>query len=458
MDFDGKTISELAKGLVDIPFFASLKPENLLKEIPLFADLSDAALRSLAEKVQLIEAAPGGVICRQGEYDTSLYVILSGLAEATARTDANAKVELATYGPGTFFGRTDVRSDAPNAYTVTARERAVLLSIPGERFTALVEESAELGAMLAYTHRRRAVRYGLRLVPFFSRFSERGLDELGRRGKVREYGRGEVIFKQGEEGDSLHLVLSGIVKVVIEGGEEKILAYLKRGACFGEMALVKNEKRMASVVAVNPTQTLQIMKDAFEGFLAAHSDIAAKIRRTIAEREAENIELEKDPERAERLKFMEGLIDSSEVLIIDLNRCIRCDNCVEACRVVRGSARLRREGERFADYVIATACRQCRDPACMLCPRGAISRDKHGEIHFGENCVGCGFCAKKCPFGNISIVEVGAEEETGKKIRKAVKCDLCRDRPYAPCVYNCPTGALQRVSPGVLFAKVTVKK
>ncbi|MEW6357808.1 MAG: cyclic nucleotide-binding domain-containing protein [Planctomycetota bacterium] len=458
MDFAGKTISEIAAGLADIPFFASLRPQNLLREIPLFAGLPDETLRSLAEDVRLMEVAAGDVVCREGEYDTSLYVMLTGQVEATARMGAAAKVELAIYGPGTFFGRTDLRSDAPNAYTVVARERAILVSVPAEQVASLVKGSQQLAQILAYTHRRRTIRYGLRMVPFFSRFSEGGLEYLGKRGILREYDRGEAIFKQGDEGDSFHLVLSGIVKVVIEGDEEKILAYLKRGACFGEMALVKNEKRMASIVAVNPTQTLQIMKETFDEFLAAHPDIEAQIKRTIAEREAENIELAKDPERAERLRFMEGLIDSSEVLVIDLNRCLRCDNCIAACRVVRGSVRLRREGERFADYVIATACRQCRDPACMLCPRGAITRDRHGEIHFGENCVGCGFCAKKCPFGNISIIETGEDAETGKKIRKAVKCDLCRDRAYAPCVYNCPTGALQRVSPDVFFAKVTVKK
>lgn len=459
MDFHGQTIGEFAKGLRDIPFFLGLQARDLLKEVPVLAGFAAEDLDALAEKARLMEAAAGEVISREGEYDARLYVILTGMAEATARSSAQGRTKLAGYGPGTFFGRVSLDPDSPNDFTVTAKERMVLLSLHVNDLRPIVDKSPELARILAYTHRRRTVRYGLRLASFFARLSESDLDDLGKQGALRQYERGEMIFRQGDEGDSLHLVLHGIVKVVVGGGgNEKVLAYLKRGACFGEMALLKNETRMASVVAVNPTETLQIMKEKFDAFVSAHPETAAELHKTLAEREAENLELERNPDRAARLKFMEGLVDSTEVLVIDLNRCIRCDNCVEACKGVRGSARLRREGERFGAYVVATACRQCRDPACMLCPRGAIHRDKHGEIHFRENCVGCGFCAKQCPFGNISIVEVGADAETGKKRRLAVKCDLCRDRHYAPCVHNCPTGALRRVSPEVFFAKATGKR
>jgi Fe-S-cluster-containing hydrogenase component 2 len=84
----------------------------------------------------------------------------------------------------------------------------------------------------------------------------------------------------------------------------------------------------------------------------------------------------------------------------------------------------------------------------MLCKRGAIVRDKAGEIHIKDTCIGCGFCAKQCPYGNILIVEVGA---SGRK--KAAKCDLCRHLGCPPCVFNCPTAAIARLAPEELFMR-----
>ena len=52
---------------------------------------------------------------------------------------------------------------------------------------------------------------------------------------------------------------------------------------------------------------------------------------------------------------------------------------------------------------IATACRQCQDPVCMLCSRAGIARHPNGEVYITESCIGCGICAERCPYGAISI-------------------------------------------------------
>jgi Fe-S-cluster-containing hydrogenase component 2 len=242
------------------------------------------------------------------------------------------------------------------------------------------------------------------------------------------------------------------------------------------MALLQERKRMAEVVAIRPTDTLLVMKGAFQALVARHPEVAQKIESTAAQRAAQNEDLAHNPERAARLKLMEGLADSTEVLVIDLYRCIRCNKCVAACGAVRGAPRIRPQGERFGRYVIGTACRQCRNPSCMFCPRGAITRDRSGEIDFDDRCVGCGLCARECQFGNITLVEREAVEEApeapgdrdrpwreappngpdSRPRRRAVRCDLCRDRAFAACVHDCPTGALQRISAALFFARVVI--
>lgn len=133
----------------------------------------------------------------------------------------------------------------------------------------------------------------------------------------------------------------------------------------------------------------------------------------------------------------------------------------------------------------------------MLCSRAGISRMPSGEVYITESCIGCGICAERCPYDNISIVSLAGEaqepstwqrfssfftkgtgKERGKKllpmaqslaapgplnnplpldpfgeIRKklAIKCDLCAGYNNQACVQACPTGAAFRAQPSRFF-------
>lgn len=133
----------------------------------------------------------------------------------------------------------------------------------------------------------------------------------------------------------------------------------------------------------------------------------------------------------------------------------------------------------------------------MLCSRAGIARMPGGEVYITESCIGCGICAERCPYDNISIVSLeqemeerttwqrftqffskGAGKERGKRmlpmasiqaapgplniqqpldafgeIRKkvAIKCDLCAGYNNQACVQACPTGAAFRAQPAQFF-------
>src|SRR6476646_3768713 len=61
-------------------------------------------------------------------------------------------------------------------------------------------------------------------------------------------------------------------------------------------------------------------------------------------------------------------------------------------------------------YEHCQACRQCQDPVCMLCSRGGIARMPRGEVYITESCIGCGICAERCPYDNISIMTLEDEK------------------------------------------------
>ena len=85
------------------------------------------------------------------------------------------------------------------------------------------------------------------------------------------YEAGEVIFRQGDKGDRLYILVDGEVEVVVanpEGAEETILAHLGPGECFGEMALVGDNLRMATVRSCTSVNVLTLDRDAFQSLFA----------------------------------------------------------------------------------------------------------------------------------------------------------------------------------------------
>jgi CRP-like cAMP-binding protein len=101
-----------------------------------------------------------------------------------------------------------------------------------------------------------------------------------------------VLFHEGDPGDSLFIVASGAVKVVVpsEEGDEAILATLRRGDFLGELALLDGAPRSASAIALEATETMALPRDRFKALVASEpvirdallSSLAGELRRLTA--------------------------------------------------------------------------------------------------------------------------------------------------------------------------------
>lgn len=120
---------------------------------------------------------------------------------------------------------------------------------------------------------------------------------LAERARFMEYGPGQAVVRQGEQGDTLYLVARGEVAVRVkvdgrspEGGalvSDKEVARLGRGALFGEMSVLTGEPRTATVVSLGDSALLAVDRDAFERILSAEPDLAQRLAETIARRKME---------------------------------------------------------------------------------------------------------------------------------------------------------------------------
>jgi Fe-S-cluster-containing dehydrogenase component len=280
--------------------------------------------------------------------------------------------------------------------------------------------------------------------------------------------------------------------------------FLGEGYCLGLEGVARDAKWPYTVTLLGRCEVLEISI----GKLRQNRQLCDEVLRVVGQYSApetvgERVSLEpgvreKILETQERL-IDTGLVDGTNLLVMDMDLCVRCGNCSMACHKIHGQSRLTRRGISFTRLETARAgdlqrvlspavCMHCKDPECLTgCPTGAIGRMAGGHIDIdAKTCIGCGDCATQCPYNAISLVsrkkpqppKAGfggrildllrlrpdplppAVEQTDDLL--AVKCNLCDSTPLNAnggrraygCEESCPTGALARINPREYFAEI----
>ena len=136
---------------------------------------------------------------------------------------------------------------------------------------------------------QRSMTDALAEVPLFAGLDSDGLASLVRGMRVRRFRHGETVFHIGDPGDALFIVMSGSIKITLpaDSGDEAILATLRPGDFFGELALLDGAARSATAIAIEPTQTFILPRDRFRELIATEpvmreallATLAAEVRR-----------------------------------------------------------------------------------------------------------------------------------------------------------------------------------
>jgi Fe-S-cluster-containing hydrogenase component 2 len=328
---------------------------NHLKTVELFNAVDPVALDALAQRATFKSCYPGERICEQGDPAEHFYLIRSGM------------VKVVSGFPHLVKERLEAQTAARRAIMNVAKIDFRLLQAKNdtEYFTILGEKIAsQVDAAEAEVRMRQAAD---------------------------------------EEAAS-------------------VSNYLRRGDYFGEMGLVggyfpdfpdlTKPRRTATCVALDRVDLVVIHRDEFLTLLQASAPFREEIRRTVQARLSKQ-RLQKTVLQSVASGFFdEKLFQAQNLLVIDLERCTRCDECVRACAdahdgeaVLNPVTKLVRDGRRFEQYLVTAACRSCFDPLCMTrCPVSSIRRKENLEIIIEDWCIGCGMCADDCPFGNINMI------------------------------------------------------
>jgi CRP-like cAMP-binding protein len=492
-----------------------------------FEGVARPFLRWNAQAVVSRTFKKGDVICREGQYGRTAFMIEKGsvkiflktsLKHATnepkkgvfsrvgrfrtvlkSRSDEKRRDEdgrpyinvdapvalpygqpVATMTEGDLFGEMTCMNHYPRSATVVVQEEGTQVLEMLRNVLYIMQRNPSFRIRLEKEYSERAIDNHLRNVDLFASIwnSPTQFDEfvawIRDRAKLRRCEPGELIFQQGDAPwDGFYLVRTGFVKVTeSRPGGERVLNYVGPGKYIGEIALlsglnelrglVEDGFRTATCTALDHVDLVRITAEDFHEILTRFPAVKAKLIAEARDRLESNRQTLHKIEGTSLEDFLkQGLNIAEHVLVLDLEKCTRCDECTKACADTHeGVTRLIREGLRFDKFLVASSCRVCQDPYCLVgCPVGSISRDREGVIQIADWCIGCELCAHNCPYGNINMVEEYDSKKKAYARPKATTCDLCKslgEGSEPSCVYACPHDAAHRMKGSELLKIVQV--
>jgi CRP-like cAMP-binding protein/Fe-S-cluster-containing dehydrogenase component len=494
------------------PGAEGFEAEDLLK-IPVFQGVSGTFLELNRGAIVKRRFRKGELICKEGEFGSTAFFILEGKAQVSisspmahvktqggaqgffkrltstlapretdkrdeeardrtipidASVDLSYENPVAELGPGDLFGEMTCMNFYPRSATVRAESDVVAYEMLRNVLDIMLKNKT-FRTQVDQNYRKRALENHLRGVPMFADLSSDFIEHLKKSVELLRFAPGQVIERQGDAADSFYLVRIGFVKISENyPGGELVLAYLSRGDYFGEIGLLGGGVRTATCTALDHVEVVRVSGNDFRQMVERFASVRRGLEAVAEERRSANAQRVQMVHSVPIEQFLsQGLMEAQSLLVLDLQNCTRCDACVNACADAHdGVTRLVRDGLRFDRYLIATSCRQCRDPLCMVgCPVGSIRRRNSLEVIIEDWCIGCGLCARNCPYGNINLhpfaVLIDDPEHAGRQKaaikQKATSCDLCTHLKEPSCVYACPHDAAHRVDPRDFFTGIVAQ-
>jgi Fe-S-cluster-containing dehydrogenase component/CRP-like cAMP-binding protein len=400
----------------------------------------------------------------------------------------------ATIMAGDVFGEIAALSRMPRTATILANQGgAEMLEIRWQGLRDLMRYDPQVRKFIDGIYRDRALSTYMEEMPFMKFLGPDAKKRLMDATQFETYGdydwSGEykqlvqsgasgaqepTIAVEGDYPNSVVMIRAGFARVTQRyGSGHRTLNYLGSGRMYGFDEIAHNWRQPDNRVSlqhtlrvIGYTHVLVIPASVIEEFVlpAMPTGLLPALIENTGHTSAPfaSAQTQRSPEDQSAADVMEFVtqnrfFNGTKTMVIDLDRCTRCDDCVRACAATHdNNPRFLRHGPIHGNIMVAQACMHCTDPICMIgCPTGAIHRETfEGNVVINPaSCIGCSACANNCPYGAIRMVEVRDKKgqilvaSDSKPLHKATKCDLCSDQYGGPaCERACPHDALKRIN------------
>ena len=231
---------------------------ELIDELPAFDDLPEDVLSDLAGRVHLKILRAGEPVFRQGDRPDAFYVVRTGSVQIEDEDSETGDTRvLRTMSRGESFGEMGLLGSHRRQATVRALDEVELFQVDKGTFDRLLAEDMRAPD---FGHTMQALAE-LRELPVFRALDSEQLTVILEHGVWITAAPGEALITQGEAGDRFYAIASGRADVLREGTSVGILG---KGRYFGEVALLRDVPRTATVIASTPMRLFALDRDGFE--------------------------------------------------------------------------------------------------------------------------------------------------------------------------------------------------
>jgi Fe-S-cluster-containing dehydrogenase component/CRP-like cAMP-binding protein len=394
--------------------------------------------KQIGPYARLLAYEPGETIMREGDWGgNTFYLSVAGDVDVYVKDDSGKEKKVARLAPGACLGERSILAGIPRNATIRAADGASVLELvrPALRLLRSLKKFAE---KVDDSYRNHGLANAIAQLQEQTGGALNPLDlvALGNVSQFMAYGKHHVLVQEGMPIDRIFLIRSGWVRrvrgipiyedITESAGPGALVPedFFGAGNCLGLEALQGQEKWAYSAALMARTELLEItlaslqaepelchrLAKAFAGFSTADDDTGLTKQTS-------------EPQLAAAEKeITTGIVDGVNLLVMDMDLCIRCGNCSLACHKVHGQSRLLRRGihierpvklesKSIQHVLVPSVCMHCKDPECLTgCPTGAIFRDAKGDVDIDPvTCIGCFDCATQCPYNAISMVPRNGE-------------------------------------------------
>lgn len=433
VDTSPEAILEAVKKIDIVSELLDEKNKNNLKMI---VEGKVSGGKQIGPYARLLTYEPDEVIMTEGEWGgNTFYLSVVGDLDVYVKDESGVDKKVARIPPGACLGERSVLAGIPRNATIkvpTDGGRATVLEMvrPALRLLRSLKKFAE---RVDDSYRNQGLANAIAKLQeeTAAGFTPLDLVSLGNISQFMAYGKHHLLVQEGMPIDRIFLIRSGWVRRVrgvpiyvdiTESTAPGTLVpedFLGAGNCLGLEALQGQKIWAYSAALMARTELLEIpllrlqaepelsqrLVKAFSALSLADDDTGL----TAQPHERQLAAAEKE--------IGTGIVDGVNLLVMDMDLCVRCGNCSLACHKVHGQSRLLRRGihierpvelrtDKEQHVLVPSVCMHCKDPECLTgCPTGAIFRDPKGYVDIDPvTCIGCFDCATQCPYNAISMI------------------------------------------------------
>ncbi|GBG30181.1 cAMP-dependent protein kinase regulatory subunit [Hondaea fermentalgiana] len=282
----------------DLMVDEEMSVKEFLSENTFFKNLSPQHISQAAAKFMVREYSAGERIISQGDKADELFLIAKGAVNFIAEGEDGSKKKIRMMSANEAFGEFGLIFDTPRSVSVEAITDVVLLVLTRDVYNKHKGDTC-LKNLQRWVNATASsiVASGLREIDFLSDVGEKQLNLIGRLFRCEVLPKGTTIIREGETGDRFYILSRGSLVVTTQDdlGLYVELTRLRPGATFGELSLLKDQPRNATITTLEECVLFSLGREEFGYFIKSLPTLGERLERSVNERSTVNVIADKIP-------------------------------------------------------------------------------------------------------------------------------------------------------------------